>query len=130
MRYSIINYHPVCSKMSNSAGPSSLPGKMSGLAIKVLVKELQALALDIRVLDQNGEEIQLSTLCNDDDGSTFANKADRAAIDEALGDDKLQMGDLRDAFTFEDEDGEAIEDDEEYFDEFESESDDYYDGEE
>ena len=40
------------------------------------------------------------------------------------------MGDLRDAFTLEDEDGEALEDEEEYFDGFESESDDYYDGEE
>jgi DNA-directed RNA polymerase subunit beta len=99
-------------------------------SFKVLVKELQALALDIRVLDQNGEEIQLSTLCQDDDGPAFTNKADRAAIEEALGDDKLQMGDLRDAFTLEDEDGEALEDEEEYFDGFESESDDYYDGEE
>ena len=99
-------------------------------SFKVLVKELQALALDIRVLDQNGEEIQLSTLCQEDEGPAFTNKADRAAIEEALGDDKLEMGDLRDAFTFEDEDGEAIEDEEEYFDGFESESYDDYDGEE
>ncbi len=99
-------------------------------SFKVLVKELQALALDIRVLDQNGEEIQLSTLCQEDEGPAFTNKADRAAIEEALGDDKLEMGDLRDAFTFEDEDGEAIAEEEEYFDGFESESYDDYDGEE
>ena len=99
-------------------------------SFKVLVKELQALALDIRVLDQNGEEIQLSTLCQEDEGPAFTNKADRAAIEEALGDDKLEMGDLRDAFTFEDEDGEAIDEEEEYFDGFESESFDDYDGEE
>ena len=64
------------------------------------------------------------------DGPAFTNKADRAAIDEALGDDQLQMGDLREAFTLEDEDGEAIEDDELLFDGFDSEGDDYYDGEE
>ena len=98
-------------------------------SFKVLVKELQALALDIRVLDQNGEEIQLSTLCQDDDGPAFSNKADREAIQEALGDDQVRMGDLRDAFTLEDEDGEAIDEEEEFFDGFESGSDDYYDGE-
>ena len=98
-------------------------------SFKVLVKELQALALDIRVLDQNGEEIQLSTLCQDDDGPAFSSKADREAIQDALGDDQVRMGDLRDAFTLEDEDGEAIEDEEEYFDGFDSGSDDYYDGE-
>ena len=31
-------------------------------SFKVLVKELQALALDVRVLDENGEEIELSKL--------------------------------------------------------------------
>ena len=40
------------------------------------------------------------------------------------------MGDLREAFTLEDEDGEAIDDDELLFDGFDSEGDDYYDGEE
>ncbi len=36
-------------------------------SFKVLVKELQALALDVRVLNSKGEEIELSTLCNDDE---------------------------------------------------------------
>ena len=35
-------------------------------SFKVLVKELQSLALDVRVLDQNGEEIELSSLIDDD----------------------------------------------------------------
>ncbi|MBQ2766992.1 MAG: DNA-directed RNA polymerase subunit beta [Clostridia bacterium] len=35
-------------------------------SFKVLVKELQSLALDIRVLDKNGEEISLSSLCDDE----------------------------------------------------------------
>ena len=51
-------------------------------SFKVLVKELQALGLDIRVLDKAGEEIQLSTLCNDDEPSPYAKHADFAAIEE------------------------------------------------
>lgn len=35
-------------------------------SFKVLVKELQALALDIRVLDKDGNEINLSALCDDE----------------------------------------------------------------
>ena len=38
-------------------------------SFKVLVKELQSLALDVKVLDKNGEEIQMSTLCQDDEPS-------------------------------------------------------------
>jgi len=51
-------------------------------SFKVLVKELQALGLDIRVLDKAGEEIQLSTLCNDDEPNPYAKHADFAAIEE------------------------------------------------
>jgi DNA-directed RNA polymerase subunit beta len=36
-------------------------------SFKVLVKELQALGLDIRTLDASGEEIQLSTLCTEEE---------------------------------------------------------------
>ena len=38
-------------------------------SFKVLVKELQALCLDIKVLDQNGEEIELKD--DDDEMTTF-----------------------------------------------------------
>ena len=37
-------------------------------SFKVLVKELQSLALDVRVLDESGEEIELSELVEEDDG--------------------------------------------------------------
>ena len=77
-------------------------------SFKVLVKELQALALDVRVLDQNGEEIQLSTLCADEEPSPYAGKAEMAAIDEALGQTGLEEGDLGGAIL-EDENGDAIE---------------------
>ncbi len=77
-------------------------------SFKVLVKELQALALDVRVLDKNGEEITLSSLCNEEDAtSAFANRADVAAIEAALGQSELEEGDLQD-LTIEDEDGEVI----------------------
>ena len=51
-------------------------------SFKVLVKELQALGLDVRVLDKAGDEIQLSTLCNDDEPNPYAKHADFAAIEE------------------------------------------------
>ena len=79
-------------------------------SFKVLVKELQALALDVRVLDKNGEEIQLSTLCNDDDGPRYSNRSmeDFAGLEEMHSDED----ELRKSFQFEDEEGNPIEDDE------------------
>ena len=44
-------------------------------SFKVLVKELQALGLDIRVQDKDGEEIELSSLCNDDEPNPYAKYA-------------------------------------------------------
>ena len=44
-------------------------------SFRVLVKELQALCLDIRVLDKDGNEIELSEL-SDDDTPAYANLAD------------------------------------------------------
>ncbi|MDD4771992.1 MAG: DNA-directed RNA polymerase subunit beta [Eubacteriales bacterium] len=40
-------------------------------SFKVLVKELQSLALDVRVLDRNGNEIELSTLSDDQESSGY-----------------------------------------------------------
>ena len=68
-------------------------------SFKVLVKELQALGLDIRVLDKAGQEIQLSTLCNDDEPSPYAKPADFAAIEaefnsmEVLAEDEVEDAD-------------------------------------
>ena len=70
-------------------------------SFKVLVKELQSLALDVRVLDQNGEEIELSNLI-DDDMPTAATleeveKAiDHPYIEEDEGDEPLDDEDLDD----------------------------------
>ena len=75
-------------------------------SFKVLVKELQALALDVRVLDKNGEEIQLSTLCNEDDGPKYSGKP----LDEipGLSDFASDESEFGDAFQIEDEDGNPI----------------------
>ena len=101
-------------------------------SFKVLVKELQSLALDVRVLNKDGEELQLSTLCNDDEPNPYSNSADASAIDEALGQNTL-TDEIRRAFQIENEDGEIEEDDETYAEEevYEAEDygDDYGDGE-
>ncbi|MBQ8331030.1 MAG: DNA-directed RNA polymerase subunit beta [Clostridia bacterium] len=72
-------------------------------SFKVLVKELQSLALNIRVLDKNGEEIQLSTLCQDDDVVPYSNKAAEALMDDVL----VETDELDESFLIDDaEDGE------------------------
>ncbi len=79
-------------------------------SFKVMVRELQGLALDIRVQDAEGNDIPLNDLCKDDELPTRHSKADAAAIDEVLG----QRGsdeELRRSFLFEDEDGNPSEED-------------------
>ncbi len=83
-------------------------------SFKVLVKELQSLALDVRVLNKDGEEVQLSSLCNDDEPSPYSNSADSSAIDEALGQSTL-TDEIRRAFQIENEDGEIEEGDDDSF---------------
>ncbi len=78
-------------------------------SFKVLVKELQALALDVKVLDKNGEEIQLSTICNEDEATRYIPKG---IEDLMLGEMHSDEDELRKSFQFEDEEGNPIEDDE------------------
>ena len=78
-------------------------------SFKVLVKELEALCLDIHVLDRHGEEIELSQLCDDDtpaynsieevDHSGDARLADATDEDE----EPLDGADFDDADDFDDE---------------------------
>ncbi|MCQ2430673.1 MAG: DNA-directed RNA polymerase subunit beta [Clostridia bacterium] len=51
-------------------------------SFKVMVKELQALALDIRVLNKDGEEVDLSTLCQEDDQPTYRRRVPRTMEDD------------------------------------------------
>jgi DNA-directed RNA polymerase subunit beta len=85
-------------------------------SFKVLVKELQALALDVRVLDKNGEEIKLSILCNEDDTPQYST---RSIDDLALQDMQSDEDELRKSFQFEDEDGNPIEDEESFEEDYE-----------
>ncbi len=66
-------------------------------SFKVLVKELQSLALDIRVLNKEGEEIELSTLCADDDAPVYRDKHLAAAVDEATG-QSVETDEFKDSF--------------------------------
>ena len=56
-------------------------------SFKVLVKELQALALDIRVLNSKGEEVDLSTLGADDDMPTYRRHNPRIDRQDILDED-------------------------------------------
>ena len=86
-------------------------------SFKVLVKELQALCLDVRVLDEAGEEIDISGIC-DDDIPTF-NSLDRGERTEKNTENREE----------EDEDDEEF-DDEEFDDEIDDFEEEYVDDEE
>ena len=62
-------------------------------AFRVLVKELQALALDIRVLDKDGNEIELSALSDEDmETPNYVSESD-------LGESVLNQNELADSFV-------------------------------
>ena len=87
-------------------------------SFKVLVKELQALALDVRVLDKDGEEIQLSTLCNDEEVAPYSKAVDIDFSDEFS--KGVETDDMKDSYIIEN----AEEDDDSLFataEEFDSE---------
>ena len=99
-------------------------------SFKVMVKELQALCLDIRVLDENGETVDLAGVA-DDDAPTYNNieEVERSVDAEA---EKSAEGDSDEDDEDDGEYGEYDESD----DEFETEEDEYafdddsYDGDE
>ena len=66
-------------------------------AFKVLVKELQSLALDVRVLDRDGNEIELSKLGDDEDHPPFRRQT-RDFSAEDVG-ETVETDDLYDSFT-------------------------------
>jgi DNA-directed RNA polymerase subunit beta len=93
-------------------------------SFKVLVKELQSLALDVRVQDRDGNDLELSELCREEESAPMS-RADASAIDDVLS-HSVDDGALRKSFLLEDEDGNAIEDedeDEEYYDDSEGDDD-------
>ena len=68
-------------------------------AFKVLIKELQSLALDVKVLNVNNEEIDLKQNFDDDDDFV------PQASDDANMELGVDEGDLDEGFMAEDEDG-------------------------
>ena len=89
-------------------------------SFKVLVKELQSLALNVRVLDKDGEEIQLSSLCNEEEVNPYSNRAEEALLDDVL-DQSVETDEIDDAFLIEDaEDAEENYGPDEFDDVFES----------
>ena len=77
-------------------------------SFKVLVRELQALALDVRVLDRDGNEIELAKL--GDDGETSTMRPDKyidRVTAEDVGETVASEGEIYDAFSAEDFGGEA-----------------------
>ena len=95
-------------------------------SFKVLVKELQALCLDVRVLDEAGEDIDISGLC-DDDAPAFNNieEVDRA-VDKENEKSEDDEDDFADDEEFDSEDGDFFDEDDE---EYSFESDDDFEGE-
>ena len=99
-------------------------------SFKVLVKELQSLALDVRVQDKDGNDIDLSELINEDSSYAPSNKADAAAISEALGQHMEEDDEFRKSFQIDGEDelpGDEDSDEElDYPEDVEDEDDDAY----
>ena len=84
-------------------------------SFKVMVKELQALCLDIRVLDENGETVDLSGVV-DDDAPVFNNIEDVERSVDAEREKAAESEDDDEDFDeeFDDTDDDALFDDEDY----------------
>ncbi len=87
-------------------------------SFKVLVKELQSLALDIRVLDENGEEIELSKLIEDDAPSYASIEEVEATVDAEKAGGTADVSDP-DPDDVEEDSEDEFEDEEYLFDESE-----------
>ena len=83
-------------------------------SFKVLVKELQSLALDVKVLDAEGNEVQLSDIIEEDNSRT------PTTIDEidAAVDREMAEGEEADDMDDEDYDDEDVDEDEDAEDDF------------
>ncbi len=87
-------------------------------SFKVLIKELQSLGLDIRVLDGEGFEVDLKQTFEDDDDIGLSKPV--VAEDEAFSEDLVNDGNFA-GFGLQDENGEDIVEETEYSDYNESE---------
>ncbi|MBQ3038237.1 MAG: DNA-directed RNA polymerase subunit beta [Clostridia bacterium] len=83
----------------------NIPNSRIPESFKVLVKELQSLALDIKILDGNGEEIDLDEPDDDDEKPTDSMNSDVVIDENELADDMIIDG----------EDGDWDDDDDSYY---------------
>jgi DNA-directed RNA polymerase subunit beta len=90
-------------------------------SFKVMVKELQALCLDIRVLDENGETVDISGVV-DDDAPTFNNIEE---VERSVDAENEETDEVEDDF-----DDDFVDDDEIYDDDLDGEDDYAYDEDE
>ncbi len=74
-------------------------------SFKVLIKELQSLALDVKVLSKDNEEIDLSQPIEDESHGIDLDVSDNFAVPDV---DEIELGA---SYIFENEDGEAVTDD-------------------
>ncbi len=84
-------------------------------SFKVLVKELQSLCLDVRVLDGDGNEISLSTI-GTEEVSPYSNRRDAAASfdDETSGGQDGDGVNMPESYLTYDSNGDIVDDDEDY----------------
>ena len=75
-------------------------------SFKVLVKELQSLALDVRVLDRDGNEIELARLGEDDDAAVPHRRREREFTSEDVG-STVETDDIYNSYTDEHPEGET-----------------------
>ena len=87
-------------------------------SFKVLIKELQSLCLDIKVLDKEGEEIDLKQNFDEDDNMGLT--------PVEFEQENVEVKDDFAGFGFEDSEGEAIEDDNLLVDDLMGEEDDFF----
>ncbi len=98
-------------------------------SFKVLVKELQSLSLDIRVLDEDGNEIELNTLCAEEELPVYSTREfnPKAEDDDEL-EQYVETDDVEDNFIIEDADGDVEDDNDGFFgDIYEGDFDDFSD---
>ena len=73
-------------------------------------------------LDKNGNEVQLSTICNEDDNPPYSQRNLEIPDFSSFDSDEDE---LKESFQIEDEDGNVIEDEEEIFDSYDGGSDEH-----
>ena len=86
---------------------SNVPQPGAPEAFKVMIKELQSLALDVKVLDENGDEIDIQHAFDDEDDDLALNIPE--SEDETL--EMNTVADTLEGFGLSDDEGNEIEDD-------------------